>query len=202
MLCVYFQVEARDGSDWESGQRLLINRSLEAAVFEHTHRAILSEGLAYDRCTVGVVTDLDGLEDLAEFYIDDADKLYNVVRTQVDVVLPSGTAVLNAADPRVVEMASLCDGKVIFYGCDAQLPAIAEHRAADERTVFLRDRHIVLARGMDEVSEIALDTLNPVKAAKPDMVMAAVAAAWALDVKPELIGAGLRTFKANLNQDY
>jgi hypothetical protein len=29
-----------------------------------------------------------------------------------------------------------------------------------------------------------------------------VAAAWALDVKPELIGAGLRTFKANLNNDY
>jgi cyanophycin synthetase len=34
------------------------------------------------------------------------------------------------------------------------------------------------------------------------MVMAAVAAAWALDVKPELIGAGLRTFKANLSSDH
>jgi len=196
------QVEARDGSDWETGQRLLINRSLEAAVFEHTHRAILSEGLAYDRCTVGVVTDLDGLEDLAEFYIDDADKLYNVVRTQVDVILPSGTAVLNAADPRVVEMAALCDGKVIFYGSDAQLPAIAQHRQQGERTVFLRDRHIVLAQGMDEVSEVPLDSLNPTKAAKPDMVMAAVATAWALDVRPELIGAGLRTFKANLTNDH
>ncbi|MDH4134373.1 MAG: cyanophycin synthetase, partial [Gammaproteobacteria bacterium] len=192
------QVEARDCSDWETGQRLLINRSLEAAVLEHTHRGILTEGLAYDRCTVGVVTDLDGLEGLTEFYIDDADKLYNVVRTQIDVVLPGGTAVLNAADPRVVEMAALCDGKVIFYGPDAQLPVIAEHRANEERTVFLRDRHIVLSHGMDEISEIALDTLSPTKADRPDMVMAAVAAAWALDVRPELIGAGLRTFKANL----
>jgi cyanophycin synthetase len=192
------QVEARDGTDWETGQRLLINRSLEAAVFEHTHRGILSEGLAYDRCAVGVVTDLDGLEDLAGFYIDDADRLYNVVRTQIDVVLPSGTAVLNAADPRVVELAALCDGKVIFYGLDAELEAIAGHRASDERTVFLRGRHIVLASGLDEISEIPLDTLSPAKADKPDMVMAAVAAAWALDVKPELIGAGLRTFKANL----
>jgi cyanophycin synthetase len=99
-------------------------------------------------------------------------------------------------------MASLCDGKVLFYGLDAQLPAIAEHRANGQRTVFLRDRHIVLSQGMDEVSEIPLDSLNPAKAAKPDMVMAAVAAAWALDVRPELIGAGLRTFKANLNNDY
>jgi cyanophycin synthetase len=196
------QVDTRDGSDWETGQRLLINRSLEAAVFEHTHRAILSEGLAYDRCTIGVVTDLDGLEELAEFYIDDADKLFAVVRTQVDVILPTGTAVLNAADPRVVEMAALCDGKVLFYGSDAQLPAIAQHRQQGERTVFLRDRHIVLAQGMDEVSEVPLDSLSPAKAAKPDMVMAAVAAAWALDVRPELIGAGLRTFKANLNNEY
>ncbi|MDP3700490.1 MAG: cyanophycin synthetase [Hylemonella sp.] len=196
------RVETRDGSGWETGQRLLINRSLDAAVFEHTHRAILSEGLAYDRCTVGVVTDLDGLEDLADFYIDDADKLFNVVRTQVDVILPTGTAVLNAADPRVVEMAALCDGKVIFYGSDAQLPAIAQHRQQGERTVFLRDRHIVLALGMDEVGEVPLDSLNPAKAARPDMVMAAVAAAWALDVKPELIGAGLRTFKANLTNEH
>lgn len=196
------QVDAKDSANWETGQRLLINRTLEAAVFEHTHQAILSEGLAYDRCTVGVVTDLDGLEALGEFYIDDADKLYNVVRTQVDVVLSTGTAVLNAADPRVVEMASLCDGRVIFYGPDAELPAISAHRAAGERTVYLRERHIVLAQGQDEISEIALDTLNPAKAAKPEMVMAAVAAAWALDVKPELIGAGLRTFKANLSSEH
>jgi cyanophycin synthetase len=29
------------------------------------------------------------------------------------------------------------------------------------------------------------------------MVMAAVAAAWALNIPPELIGAGLRTFESN-----
>jgi len=196
------QVDAIDSAHWDAGQRLLINRTLEVAVFEHSHRAILSEGLAYDRCTVGVVTDLDGLEALGEFYIDDADKLYNVVRTQVDVVLPHGTAVLNAADPRVLPLADLCDGQVIFYGSDAGLPAIAAHRAVGERTVHLRDRQIVLARGMDEVSLIPLDSLNPAKAGKPEMVMAAVATAWALDVKPELIGAGLRTFNATLKNDY
>ncbi|MEK9803268.1 MAG: ATP-grasp domain-containing protein, partial [Curvibacter sp.] len=196
------QVDAQDCANWATGQRLLINRSLEAAVFEHTHRAILAEGLAYDRCTVGVVTDLDGHEDLAEFYIDHSDQLYKVVRTQVDVVLPTGTAVLNAADPRVVEMAELCDGQVIFYGPDAQLPAIAAQRQAGLRSVYLRERHIVLAQGQEEISAIPLDSLAPTKAAKPEMVMAAVAAAWALDVKPELIGAGLRTFKANLPNDH
>ncbi len=189
------QVDGRDSTHWDAGQRLLINRSLEAAVFEHTHRAILAEGLAYDRCTVGVVTDIGSFEQLTDFYIDDADRLYNVVRTQVDVVLPTGTAVLNAADPQVAAMAPLCDGKVIFYGSDASLPALATHLAGGERAVFLRERHIVLAQGQDEVSQIPLDSLAPTKAEKPEMVMAAVAAAWALGITPELIGAGLRTFK-------
>ena len=196
------QVDAKDSANWVTGQRLLINRSLDAAVFEHTHAAILTEGLAYDRCSVGVVTDLDGLDALGAYYIDDAEKLFNVVRTQIDVVLPSGTAVLNATDPRVVGMAELCDGEVIFYGPDAALPAIAAHGATGGRVVYLRDRHIVLARGNDEISSIPLDSLNPAKAAKPEMVMAAVAAAWALNIKPELIGAGLRTFRANLLHEH
>jgi cyanophycin synthetase len=188
------QVDADDSVNWEAGQRLLINRTIEAAVLEHTGRAILSEGLAYDRCTVGVVTDIGDTDALADYYIDDADRLFTVMRTQVDVVLPSGTAVLNAADAEVVKMAELCDGRVIFYGRDPALEAIATHRASGERAVFLRERQIILAHGMDDVSQIPLDSLAPTKAEKPEMVMAAVAAAWALGVAPELIGAGLRTF--------
>jgi cyanophycin synthetase len=196
------QVDKNDSAHWEAGQRLLINRSVEAAVFEHSSRAILSEGLAYDRCTVGVVTDVSGLEELGEFYINDADKLYNVVRTQIDVVLPQGTAVMNAADPQVVEMAALCDGKVIFYGLDENLPAIAAHRTNEERVVFVRDQFIVLARGMMEVARIPLASLKPAKASQPEMVMAAVAAAWALDITPELINAGLRNFDPNPKNNY
>ena len=189
------QVDPACSVYWEAGQRLLINRTVEAAVFEHTHRTLLAEGLAYDRCLVGVVTDVGSLNaELADFYIDDEDKLFNVVRTQVDLVLPHGTAVLNAADPQVVDMAPLCDGKVIFYGLDAALPAIAQHRASGDRAVFLDGRLVTLAQGEEVVSQIPLDSLAPSKAEKPEMVMAAVAAAWALGIRPELIGAGLRTF--------
>lgn len=194
------QVDANDGMNWEGAQRVLINRAVQAGVFENSSRMILSEGLAYDKCLVGVVTDVSGFEGLSEFYIDTSDKLYNVVRTQVDVILPSGTAVLNAADSQVVEMAPLCDGKVIFYGLDAQLPAIASHRASGERVVFLNKQHLVLSQGMDEVGTILLSTLKPSKADQPEMVMAAVAAAWALGLSPELIGAGLRTFDSTSNK--
>ncbi|MYM27035.1 cyanophycin synthetase [Duganella sp. CY15W] len=183
---------SRDGlGDWETGERLLLNKSVQAGVFESSARMILSEGLAYDKCAVGVVTDVSDFEELSEFHIDSADKLYSVLRSQVDVVLPSGVAVLNAADPQVVEMADLCDGDVIFYGVDEQLAAIAAHRQEDKRVVFLRADCIVMAEGSTEVASLPLSPLVP-----PEAVLAAIAAGWALGLTPELIGAGLRTFEA------
>ncbi|MFZ3126563.1 MAG: cyanophycin synthetase [Rhodoferax sp.] len=191
------QVDARDCAHWEAGQRLLINRSVQAAVFENSSQMILAEGLAYDKCTVGVVTDVSWQEPLAAFDILDAEQTYKVVRTQVDVVLPSGTVVLNSADPQVVEMAELCDGEVIFYGLDPNQPTMAAHRAGGKRVVYLRDEQIVLALGTEEVALFPLSSLKPAKASQPEMVMAAVAAAWALNISPELIGAGLCTFESS-----
>jgi cyanophycin synthetase len=191
------QVEAKDCANWEAGQRLLINRSVQAAVFENGSQTILAEGLAYDKCTVGVVTDVGWQSALEAFDIQDAEQTFKVTRTQVDVILPSGTAVLNAADPQVVELAELCDGKVIFYGMDPHQNAMAEHRAAGEQVVFVRDDQIVLAHGPKEIALLPLASLKPAKASQPEMVMAAVAAAWALNIPPELIGAGLRTFESN-----
>lgn len=196
------QVDAKDSTQGEAAQRLLLNRSLDAAVFENSSRTILSEGLAYDRCLVGVVTDISDFESLSEFYIDTPDKLYNVVRTQVDVILPHGTAVLNATDPQVVALASLCDGQVIFYALDAELAAISTHRANGERALFVRDGNIVLAHGQDEVALIPLSSMKPSKAENPVMVMAAVAAAWALNIPPKLIVAGLHTFESDPKKNY
>jgi cyanophycin synthetase len=191
------QVESKDCANWEAGQRLLINRSVQAAVFENGSHAILAEGLAYDKCSVGVVTDVSWQESMSEFDILDAEQAFKVTRTQVDVILPSGTAVLNAADPQVVELAELCDGAVIFYGMDPNQQTMTEHRAAGERVVFVRDDQIVLAHGAKDVAVLPLASLKPAKSSQPEMVMAAVAAAWALNIPPELIGAGLRTFESN-----
>jgi cyanophycin synthetase len=191
------RVIATDCSHWEPSQRLLINRSVQAAVFENSSAMILGEGLAYDRCAVGVVTNVGWTESLREFDILDAEQTFKVSRTQVDVILPSGTAVLNATDPQVLELAELCDGKVIFYAPDAQYPPLVAHRAAGEKIVFIRNGEVVLAHKTEEVSLLALNTLNPVKATQPELVMAAVAAAWALNIPVELIAAGLRTFDSN-----
>lgn len=190
-------IDSADCAHWEPGLRILINRSVQAAVFENPSKMILTEGLAYDKCTVGVVTDVRWQDTLAAEDIHDTEQVFKVARTQVDVVLPTGTAVLNADDSQAAEMAELCDGKVIFYSMHADNAIVLAHQAAQERVVFLHDSAIVLAQGTHISATLPLSSLKPAKASKPEMVMAAVAAAWALDIPIELIGAGLRTFESN-----
>lgn len=194
------QVDASDCTRWEAGRRLLINRSVEAAVFENDAAAILRDGLPYDRCTVGIVTDLDGAEALAHYDVSESGQLVKVLRTQIDVVLSDGVAVLNAADERITGLADLCDGSVILYALDEQL--ITAQRATGGRAVFLRDHRCVLTEGS---SETLLPRLNPFAAhAEPpsapaaEALLAAVAAAWAMGITPDLITAGIQTFEPAL----
>ena len=194
------RVDSADSASWEPGHRLLINRAVQAAVLENGPGSILRDGLAYDRCQVGIVTDLGGADSLAAFDIQDSDQLVRVLRTQVDVVLPEGVAVLNAADARIAALAPLCDGQVMLYG-DASLPAIEAHRAAGGRAVLLQQGQLVLAHGAKTTPVSGLSHLSARrgKAVRDDKlacsVMAAVAAAWALQISPDLISAGLKTFE-------
>ncbi len=197
------RVDAADSASWEPGHRLLINRAIQAAVLENGPASILRDGLAYDRCQVGIVTDIGGVDKLAEFDVQDSDQLVRVLRTQVDVVLPEGVAVLNAADPRIAALAPLCDGQVILYG-DATLAAIEAHRAAGGRAVLLQEGQLVLAHGAKATPLSGLPQLKQRRGQVLDeatlsgSVMAAVAAAWALQISPDLISAGLKTFEPDL----
>ncbi|MCW7536571.1 cyanophycin synthetase [Aquabacterium sp. A7-Y] len=192
------RVETQPSATWAAGQRVLMNRNIEAAVIENGAEQILAQGLAYDRCLVGVVTDVSGADALKTYHVHEPRQVFNVLRTQVDVVLPEGTAVLNADDPLVAEMAPLCDGEVLFYGLDPELPALAEHRAAGGRAVFLRQGQVVLARGDDEQSLGRLEAFPAARAAgspvPAESLLAALGAAWALGLAPELIAAGARNF--------
>jgi cyanophycin synthetase len=195
-------VDTTDCTDWEAGQRLLINRSVQAAVFENGADTILRSGLPYDRCQVGVVTDLGGASDLGEFDITEDDQMFKVLRTQVDAVLPGGAAVLNAAHARVVEMKSLCDGEVIFYSTTPNAAAIAAHRGENGRALYVRQDQVVLATGATEAFLPGLGKLAAWRerhkrlGLSEESLLAAVGAAWALAIPLDLIGAGMEAFES------
>ncbi|MBK9615567.1 MAG: cyanophycin synthetase [Uliginosibacterium sp.] len=192
------RVEKSDCANWRSQQRLLMNRSISAAVFENSGVQILAEGLAYDRCQIGIVADLDDVDAMRAFHIDSPEGLRNVLRTQVDVVLASGTAILNANEPAIAELASLCDGEVVLFCAKGPADALATHRRAGGRGVFLRDDQVVLAHGEGETELLSLTQLAQSKKGPPaafdTSVVVAVATAWALGIDTDLIRAGLETF--------
>lgn len=185
-----------DNTNWHAAHRLLVNRLAEAAVIQTSARSILEEGLAYDRCQVGVVTDMDGFEALANHDIHEAEQMTRVLRTQIDVVLTRGAGVLNADDAQTADLARLCDGQVLFYSLDASNATVAAHREAGGRAVLLKGEEVVLVQDSTERVLGTLTALRPVNGFEPDhaALLAAVATAWALDITPELIAAGIKTF--------
>ncbi|MFN3416979.1 MAG: cyanophycin synthetase [Caldimonas sp.] len=192
------RVEAGDRATWAAGQRVLMNRMVDAAVIENGPEAIVRDGLAYDRCQVGIVTGVAGAASLAHYHIHDDEQLYTVLRTQVDVVLPEGVAVLNADDLLAAQMAPLCDGDVIFYARDGQREVIETHLAAGRRAVFLRGQRVLMVQGAKETPLIEWRCLPVIDGHEPEAVlgavMAASAAAWGLGMEIDLIRAGIKTF--------
>ena len=197
-------VDAGQCADWTSARRILLNPAVQVGVIENGARAILSEGLAYERCRVGVVTGIDPAETLPEFYMEEPDHLFKVYRTQVDVVQAQGTAVLNADDQNVLEMASLCDGSVVFFGLLAGSDAIASHRAAGGRAVVAKDGWVLMCDGAEQsvLTELAMVPVTEAGSHEglTRSVLAAVAAAWSLGVPTEVLRTGIHTYGHALSE--
>jgi cyanophycin synthetase len=128
--------------------------------------------------------------------------MYTVKRSPVDVVLPTGAAVLKADDPLVAEMAALSAGAVILFALDGEHPVMLNHRAQGKRAVFVRDGAVVLAEGMPETPLVAVNrvplTHEGRVAFQIENVLAATAAAWALGIAPETIRAALENFRPDM----
>jgi cyanophycin synthetase len=185
-----------DDTVWESGRRLLINRNVEAAVFETDPITLLTEGLPYDRCQVGIVTDSLPVPGLDDHLMPEAEHRFKILRTQVDVVLPSGVAVLNADDATVLDMAPLCDGDVILYAIDGQHPALLAHRAEGKRTVFMKDDLVIHDDGRHRFELIVKNDLpDVVRAMHDDVLLASVGAGLALAMEADTIATALKTFE-------
>ncbi len=167
-------------------QRLLMNRDIQALVVAITPAQILDNGLPYDRCLVGVVTDLNGWESLAHHDVWGDSDMPRVLRTQIDVVLDAGACVLNADDRAVAELARFCDGDCVWYG----LGAIPEGAPGTRAVRWIDDTVCLIEVGETRASA------RPVLAAGDDALAlcAAAAAAWAGGLAPELIAAGLAHF--------
>jgi cyanophycin synthetase len=195
------QTDSGDCSGPRSARNVLMHPDVDAAVFETARGGLLREGLAFDRCQVAVVTNLGAGDHLGLNYITTLEDLSVLKRVIVLNVDPRGMAVLNANDPAVVAMARHCPGDVTFFALDANHPVLATHRAQGRRVVYVEDGAIVAQKGRQvfriPLSQVPLTRQGQI-GFQTENVLAAVGAAWAVDVHWDAMAQGLATFISDI----
>ena len=196
-------IDSGDCSGPKSARNVLMHPDVDAAVLETARGGMLREGLGFDRCEVAVVTNIGEGDHLGLNYITSVEDLVILKRVIVQNVVPTGAAVLNAADPMVAKMGDKCSGRVIFFAQNQHHPVIAAHRAKNKKVIFFDGTYIVASKGSRvmyrfPVSEIPL-TQNGVLGFQIENVMAAIGAAWALGLDAEKIARGLHSFESDAN---
>ena len=194
------RIDTGDCSGPRSARNVLMHPDVEAAVFETARGGILREGLGFDRCDVAVVTNIGVGDHLGLNYINTVEDLAVVKRVIVENVGPNGAAVLNAMDPHVVPMASSCQAQVIFFAHDRQHPVVAAHHAQGLKVVY-RDGNDIVAAQKDDFVRLPLSNIpltdNGRLPFQIENVMAAVAAAWAINLPWDCVRERLSNFVSN-----
>ncbi|HMA96447.1 MAG TPA: cyanophycin synthetase [Polyangiaceae bacterium] len=170
-----------DATDFDSIERLLVNPSVDVILAEMNPRTVLTQGIAFDQCEVAVVINV-GSSDHLGYTAMDRDRMLLVERCGVDMVLPTGTAVLNADDSNVLEMVPKCKGSILLFGRDHNAPALAAHRAESGRTVGMRNGRVVFSLGEQCVHEAKQE--QALFEFEQENLLAALGAGWALGLEP------------------
>ena len=194
-LCVGERVLASgERCDAESMRRALMNPYCDAFAFEVSEPNVIDEGVLFDRCEVAVVTNLGSGDHLGGQYVD-AVLIGKAIRAPVDIVLPTGYAVLNADDPAVLEMAAHTKGQVLLFSRVADSPVVREHLRANQRALVQDGAALVLCEGTRRLPLVELGSLECPLLGLPaflvDDLLAATAAAVALGLNAERINAGI-----------
>lgn len=181
-----------------SGARLLLRRpDVEIAVLETARGGLLRRGLAVDRASVAVVTNIAD-DHLGDFGVQDTETLADVKLLVTRAVRAGGAVVLNADDPLLRERGARLSLPVVWFSLDPGRPEIVRHLAAGGRAALAEDGALVLAKGAARTTVARLDEVPSAMggAARHNVAnaLAALSAASVLGVEPEAIGRALRRF--------
>jgi cyanophycin synthetase len=194
-------LDTGDCSGPQSARSVLLHPRVEAAVLETARGGILREGLGFDWCDVGVVTNIGEGDHLGLSAIETLEKLAQVKRTVIEAVSPRGIGVLNADDPLTAGMAEKCPGPVTYFTRNPDNPLVVAHRARGGRAVLALDGLLTLADGEAETPVMALARIPLTHqgriAFQVENVLAATAAAWALNVPMPTLVEALSTFASD-----
>lgn len=203
------QVLAADSSGPKSARMVLRDPTVEVAVLECARGGILREGLAFDRCDVGAVLNVQP-DHLGMKGIDTLEDLASVKSVVVESVSRRGVSVLNADDPLTIRMARHAGGRVCWFSLRGgdQTPgfvlkhvadggaAILHDPATDEIVLHDRGARTLVCRAAGIPATLGGHVLFNVQNA-----LAAAAMAWGAGVPPAAIGEALASFRSTFEQN-
>lgn len=198
------RIDSGDCSGPQSARSVLMNPFVEAAVLETARGGILREGLGFDFCDVGIVTNIGEGDHLGLSDIETIEQLAKVKRCVIEAVHKNGFGVLKANDPLTAEMAEKCKGQIIFFAIDENDPVLTDHRLKGQRVVFVRNGMIVIAEGAEETALTTLDKIPLTHQGRilfqVENVLASVAACWGVGMSIAQIVIGLESFSAHMDK--
>ncbi|MEW6033085.1 MAG: cyanophycin synthetase [Bacillota bacterium] len=191
------RVAAGDCAGPRTAAALLNDPAVEAAVLETARGGLIRDGLAFDRCDVGLITNVshdhegqDGLERLED--------VAYVKALVIESVASDGQAILNADDPFVHGLADRASGEVVYFSRTPGNLVVKKHLVGGGRAVYLAGDGVVAERAGRQVTVVSLGevplVLGGLLSFQVENVVAAVAASWTLGVPLGTIRRALRTF--------
>jgi cyanophycin synthetase len=141
------RVQDGDCTGPRSARIILGDPSVDVAVLETARGGLLREGLAFDRCDIGCVTNVSG-DHLGLKGIETVEDLAEVKSVIVEAVKPDGWSVLNADNIHTANMVEIAGGRICFFTMQARTrwpQFLAEHvRAGGRLVAFEETGEIVL----------------------------------------------------------
>jgi cyanophycin synthetase len=189
-----------DCSGPKSAQTILLHPQIEVAVLETARGGILREGLAFDACSVGVVTNVTA-DHLGLNGINTIEELARVKQVVIESVASDGAAVLNAEDPLVAEMVAATDARAVYFSYNPNNHILQAHLAEGGSGVFVKNGYLTLGTGKEHIELVELERIPFTKGGKIKFqvlnALAATAAAWSAGLNPAMIVRALTTFKTD-----
>ena len=188
-----------------SGARMALRHNqVETAILETARGGILRRGLPVERADVAVVTNIAD-DHLGEFGVESLPDLADTKMVVAKALGPSGTLVLNADDPLLVERSGAVQARLVWFSLHPGTPTIERHLAEGGSAVVVENDQVVLAVGpqrtvLAPIREIPM-SFRGTAVHNVANALAGTAAAYALDVSPQQMSAALRHFGEDLDDN-
>lgn len=192
-----------DYSGPEGVKKVMMDPTIDQAVCEVARGGILRRGLGFEVSDVGILLNITS-DHLGEGGINTLEELTRLKSTVTEAVKPSGYAIFNADDMRVLSCLNKTKAKPILFSKNLHNQALKDNLNKGNMNVTIKDGIIIIQKRewiskVSSVIDIPI-TFDGKAEFNIENVMAAIAATAALGLNETQIRAGLVSFSPSIGQ--